>query len=88
MRWRLILEEFGPDIKHIKSEDNVVAYTISQLLMSEMSEIEDEFLAQEKVLEAEFPLDLHLVLDRTENELNEVNSTLKKLINDKNPVTI
>ena len=29
MRWRLILEEFGPDIKHIKGEDNVVADTIS-----------------------------------------------------------
>ena len=23
MRWRLILEEFGPDIKHISGEDNV-----------------------------------------------------------------
>ena len=31
MRWRLILEEFGPDIRHIKGEDNVVADSISRL---------------------------------------------------------
>ena len=24
MRWRLILEEFGPEIKYIKGENNVV----------------------------------------------------------------
>ena len=30
MRWRLILEEFGPDIKHISGEDNVVADAISR----------------------------------------------------------
>ena len=31
MRWRLILEEFGPDILHIKGEDNIVADAISRL---------------------------------------------------------
>ena len=31
MRWRLILEEFGPDIKHISGEMNVVADAISRL---------------------------------------------------------
>ena len=31
MRWRLILEEFGPDIKHISGEDNVVADAMSRL---------------------------------------------------------
>ena len=44
MRWQHILEEFSPDIKHIKGEDNVVADAISQLPMSEMNELEDEFL--------------------------------------------
>ena len=58
MRWRLILEEFGPDIKHIKGEDNVVADAISRLPMSEHKEIEDEFFANEEDEEAEFPLDL------------------------------
>ena len=31
MRWRLILEEFSPDIKHISGEENVVADAISRL---------------------------------------------------------
>ena len=31
MRWRLILEEFGPDIKHISGDENIVADAISRL---------------------------------------------------------
>ena len=31
MRWRLILEEFGPDIKHMSGENNVVADIMSRL---------------------------------------------------------
>jgi len=29
--WRLLLEEYGPAIEHIKGEDNTVAGTISRL---------------------------------------------------------
>ena len=31
MRWRLILEEFGPELKYIKGENNVVADSLSCL---------------------------------------------------------
>ena len=31
MRWRLILEEFGPELKYIKGENNVVADALSRL---------------------------------------------------------
>ena len=31
MRWRLIIEEFGPKLKYIKGENNVVADTLSRL---------------------------------------------------------
>ena len=31
MRWRLILEEFGPELKYIKRENNVVADALSRL---------------------------------------------------------
>ena len=31
MRWRMILEEFGPDIRHISGEKNIVADAISRL---------------------------------------------------------
>ena len=82
MRWRLILEEFGPDIRHIKGEDNVVADAISRLPMTEIKRLEDKFLAFENE-EPDFPLDLQLVRDRTQKELDEVNSKLKDLIKDK-----
>ena len=35
MRWRLILEEFGPELKYIKGEKNVVADALSRLEMSD-----------------------------------------------------
>ena len=31
MRWRLILEEFVPELKHIKGENNIVANALSRL---------------------------------------------------------
>jgi hypothetical protein len=31
MRWRLILEEFGPNIQHIAGVDNIVADMLSRL---------------------------------------------------------
>ena len=34
MRWRLIIEEFGPEFKYIKGENNVVADALSHLEMS------------------------------------------------------
>ena len=39
MRWRLILEEFGPELKYIKGENNVVADALSCLEKSDNQEI-------------------------------------------------
>ena len=39
MRWRLILEEFGPDLKYIKGEHNVIANALSRLEISDNKEI-------------------------------------------------
>ena len=39
MRWRLILEEFGPESKYIKWENNVVADALSRLEKSPNQEI-------------------------------------------------
>ena len=50
--------------------------------MSEINEIEDEFFVIEDE-EAEIPLNLHLVRDRTQKELNSIKSKLKELVNDK-----
>ena len=35
MRWRIIPEEFGPELKYIKGEKNVVADDLSRLEMSD-----------------------------------------------------
>ena len=39
MRWRLIIEEFGPELKYIKGENNVVADALSCLEKSPIQEI-------------------------------------------------
>ena len=39
MRWHLILEEFVPELKYIKVENNVVADALSWLEMSDNKEI-------------------------------------------------
>ena len=42
IQWRLLLEEFGPDIRHITGEANIVANAISRLPMNE--EINENFI--------------------------------------------
>ena len=39
MRWRLILKEFGPKLKYIKSENNSVANGLSRLYMIDNQDI-------------------------------------------------
>ena len=39
MRWRLLLKEFRPEPKYIKGENNVVANSLSRLVMSDNKEI-------------------------------------------------
>ena len=39
MHWRLMLEEFGPELKYIKGENNVVSDALSRLEKSPNQEI-------------------------------------------------
>ena len=39
MRWRLILEEFSPELKYIKGDNNIIADALSRLEMSDNQEI-------------------------------------------------
>jgi hypothetical protein len=39
VRWRLVLEEFGPDLQYIKGERNVVADALSRLEIDDNQEI-------------------------------------------------
>ena len=97
MRWRLILKEFGPDIIHIKGEDNVVADAISRLPTAEQGQTEDcidnqdllsETLTEEELLILEddepFPLTPFLVQREQQIELNKRNSKLKLALNKTN----
>ena len=43
MRWRLILEEFGPELKYIKGEDNIVADALSRLDMMSAEAFTDKY---------------------------------------------
>jgi hypothetical protein len=46
MRWCLILEEYGPELRYIKGESNVVADALSRLDM-----LADHPVSQEEVAE-------------------------------------
>ena len=47
MRWRRILEEFGPDIQNISGEKNVVADIISRLPTTNKDKIESSIDTQD-----------------------------------------
>ena len=41
MRWRLILEEYGPELRYIKGEKNIVADALSRLALDETTPLPD-----------------------------------------------
>jgi hypothetical protein len=98
MRWRLILEEFGPTIKHISGQDNIVADTLSRLPTTTLDETErstdgSHHLAK-RVFAASlirkhisedigFPLALSIVQREQNIELRNQKTTLAKAITNK-----
>ncbi len=54
MRWRLILEEFGPELRYIKGEQNIVADALSRLDISEEEFSAEAFAADDP---SDFPTD-------------------------------
>jgi hypothetical protein len=55
MRWRLILEEFGPTLTYIKGKNNVIADTLSQLDLTEEEFSSDAFAGDQDDSPEEFP---------------------------------
>ena len=43
MRWRLVIEEFGPELKYIKGENNIVADALSRLDMMSDDQFVDKY---------------------------------------------
>ena len=72
MRWRLILEEFGPELKYIKGENNVVADSLSHLEMSDNQEIlniSDLYGYDDKDLpESAYPIRYHNIAKAQETD--------------------
>ena len=94
MRWRLILEEFGPNIHHIAGVDNIVADTLSRLKSNNAEEDKSESLTDNKMkqlyatsrvrgIQADFPLEKDLIRVEQGKELSRTKSKLKSLIRDK-----
>ena len=46
LRWRLILEEYGPDIEYIKGEKNIVTYGLPRLYLNWNKETAHNFTHQ------------------------------------------
>ena len=47
MRWRLIIEEHGPELVHIKGESNIVADALSRMRLTETDFSEEAFAGDE-----------------------------------------
>ena len=92
MRWRLILEEFGPNIQHIAGVDNTVADTLSRLpsanndesipSTSQGSRHAKELFAINATTTSGFPLNLSLVQEEQNKELSQEGSKLKTNLED------
>ena len=93
MRWRLILEEFGPNILHITGVENIVADTLSRLRSSNVEKDDTksepevklrELYANKRIrgIQSDFPLEKKLIQEEQSKELASQTSKLKKLVED------
>ena len=76
MRWRLTIEEYGPEIFHILGPNNVVADALSRFLKIDgvgkkqmFSRKFKDLLVQTNDLSKECPLDVSLILKNNEEKL-------------------
>ena len=49
MRWRLLIEEYGPELRYIKGEENIVADVLSRYSMSEQEFSPDAFSFDDEI---------------------------------------
>ena len=77
MRWRLLLEEFGPKLVHIKGEDNIVADTLSR---TRTSMTEANFSPEVFALDpSEFPKSYPLSWEQLAHEQQRCPALQKKM---------
>ena len=56
MRWRLLIVEFGPELRYIKGEQNIVADVLSRLQLKEEEFSLDAFAFDDEDFPSKFPL--------------------------------
>ena len=56
MRWRLLIEEFGPKLTYIKGENNIVADALSRMAMTEADFSPEAFAADDHDFPEAYPL--------------------------------
>ena len=72
MRWRLILEEFGPNIEHIAGVDNIVADTLSRHPSANIEDDDINSEATNKPAEAEKVKQLYVANNNSDNNNDDV----------------
>ena len=50
LRWRLILEDYGPDIEYIKGDKNILADALSIFLTNENQETKQKSTYQKEIV--------------------------------------
>ena len=69
-RWRLFVEEFGPDIIYLPGHQNVVADALSRLPYNQNSQVENEIKIQNEVYGIdECPIDFHFLMTQQRKHL-------------------
>ena len=74
MRWRLVIEEFGPELNYIKGEHNIVADALSRLDMDTAREIfnitEAVGYDDDDLPEGDFPIQYSLIEKKQKEDLH------------------
>ena len=81
MRWRLILEEYGPELNYIKGENNIVADALSRLDMMPNEEFQEAYMSKAGQAEifaynSDFPKDYPLTYAQLQVEQDKDTSLL------------
>ena len=67
MRWRLLIEEFGPELRHIKGELNIAADLLSRLALQEEDFSMDAFATDDEEDDG-YPLSHSKIVDAQSND--------------------
>jgi len=81
MRWRLIIEEFGPKLTYIKGESNVVADALSRMRLSEKDFSQEAFAGEAAA--GDFPTDFPLSYRQLEHEQQRDQKLQSRLTSEK-----